>query len=340
MKGKARFQVWWPKLDKDLEEHTRHCNGCQENRSKDPEMPLFSWPVPGEVWSRIHIDFAGPFMGKMWLIVVDARSKWLEVFPMSSTSTKSTIKALEELFSRFGYPRVIVSDNGPQLTSYEFQTFCKSLNIKHARITPYHPKSNGLAERCVRTFKERMNASKGNAGTLQEKLNSFLFAYRTSLRRSTGKTPAFMMFGRELRSKLDMLFPDVEQKNDEELVQQRLQKPGSKEKVFKEDDNVWVLDKSGAGFKKGTIVKVNGSSGNIGSSSAHRWFNIGWRDGIVELRDQSGTTATQGYQQRLIDVNHVNFPWMTTTSLSEATLHLNFSWRLQLPRSRWHWQGK
>ncbi|XP_054287577.1 uncharacterized protein K02A2.6-like [Macrosteles quadrilineatus] len=232
MKGKARFQVWWPKLDKDLEEHTRHCNGCQENRSKDPEMPLFSWPVPGEVWSRIHIDFAGPFMGKMWLIVVDARSKWLEVFPMSSTSTKSTIKALEELFSRFGYPRVIVSDNGPQLTSYEFQTFCKSLNIKHARITPYHPKSNGLAERCVRTFKERMNASKGNAGTFQEKLNSFLFAYRTSLRRSTGKTPAFMMFGRELRSKLDMLFPDVEQKNDEELVQQRLQKPGSKEKVF------------------------------------------------------------------------------------------------------------
>ncbi|XP_054260519.1 uncharacterized protein K02A2.6-like [Macrosteles quadrilineatus] len=258
MKGKARFQVWWPGLDKDLEEHTKHCVGCQENRPKDMEMPLFSWTVPTEVWSRIYIDFAGPFLGKMWLIVVDARSKWLEVIPMSTTTSKATINALEELFSRLGYPKTIVSDNGPQLTSHEFQTFCKNLNIKHARITPYHPKSNGLAERCVRTFKECMSASQNNVVTVQEKLKSFLFAYRTSPKRSTGKSPAFMMFGRELRTKLDLLILDADTKLDKELVRQRLDKHESKLKVFQENDHVWVLNTSGSGFKRGKIVKVNG----------------------------------------------------------------------------------
>ncbi|XP_039298111.1 uncharacterized protein K02A2.6-like [Nilaparvata lugens] len=258
MKGKTRFQVWWPGLDKDLEEHVKHCTACQENRNRDVEMPLFSWTLPTEVWSRIHIDFAGPFLGKMWLVVVDARSKWLEVIPMSTTTTKSTINILQDLFSKFGYPRIIVSDNGPQLTSYEFQNFCKELNIKHARITPYHPKSNGLAERCVRTFKERMGISKGSTGTLQEKLNKFLFAHRTSPKRATGKTPAFMMFGRELRCKIDLLLPDVNDRVDEELVRQGNSKPRVNAKVFGEGDGVWVLDRSGKGYKKGKIVKVNG----------------------------------------------------------------------------------
>lgn len=221
MKSKSRFQVWWPKLDSDIENFLRSCTGCQENRQKDTEVPIFSWTIPSEVWSRVHIDFAGPFLGKMWLVVVDARSKWLEVIPTNGTTTRTTINHLQELFSRYGYPHTIVSDNGPQLTSFEFKSFCDSLNIKHARITPYHPKSNGLAERCVRTFKERMKASKADRNNLNEKLNSFLFAYRSTARRSTGKTPAYMMFGHELRSKLDLLRPSVEAKVDQELVQQR-----------------------------------------------------------------------------------------------------------------------
>ena len=190
MKARARFEVWWPKLDTDIEHFLKDCTGCQESREKEVEVPLFSWTLPSEVWSRIHIDFAGPFLGKMWLIVVDARSKWLEIIPTHGTTTQTTIKHLQELFSRFGYPHTIVSDNGPQLTSFEFKTFCNNLNIKHARITPYHPKSNGLAERCVKTFKKRMIASKADAGTVDRKLETFLFAYRTTPRRSTKETLA------------------------------------------------------------------------------------------------------------------------------------------------------
>lgn len=80
---------------------------------------------------------------------------------------------------------------------------------------PYHPKSNGLAERCVWTFKERMCPLENNAGTVQEKLKSILFAYRTSPKRSTRKSPAFMMISSELQTKVDLLISDVDSKLDE-----------------------------------------------------------------------------------------------------------------------------
>lgn len=258
IKSKAKFQVWWPNMDKHLEEFVQQCSGCQENRPKDTEVPVFSWTVPTEVWSRLHIDYAGPFQGKMWLIIVDAKSKWLEVIPTNNTSSANTILMLREVFTRFGLPRVIVSDNGPQFASFEFESFCKNLNIKHARITPYHPRTNGLAERCVRTFKERMEASKHDGGSLNERLQSFLLADRTSTKRSTGKTPSQMMFGRNIRTKIDLLRPDVNSKMEMEQLKQRENKKHGPEKDFSEGEEVWVQNNLGKGYKKGRIRKKNG----------------------------------------------------------------------------------
>ena len=84
----------------------------------------------------------------MYLIVVDAHSKWLEVLPMT------TATALRTLFARFGIPESLVSDNGPQFTAAEFQLFCKQNGIHHIQVAPYHPASNELAERAVQTFKK------------------------------------------------------------------------------------------------------------------------------------------------------------------------------------------
>ena len=87
----------------------------------------------------------------MFLVVVDAHSKWPEVIPVSSTTSSSTIEVLRDLFARFGIPEEIVSDNGTQFVSEDFQAFIRSNGIRHITSAPYHPATNGLAERAVQT---------------------------------------------------------------------------------------------------------------------------------------------------------------------------------------------
>ncbi len=79
--------------------------------------------------------FAGPYEGHMYLVVVDAHSKWPEVCVMDSTTSTKTIQVLKTLFSRYGLPEVLVIDNGPQFTSEEFQTFLKVNGVKHTFCT-------------------------------------------------------------------------------------------------------------------------------------------------------------------------------------------------------------
>ena len=97
-------------------------------------------------------------MGRTFLILVDAHSKWLEVVPVSTPSSQQAIKALRHIFSTHGLPEVLVADNGSAFTSMDFATFVKRNGFRHIRCAPYHPASNinGLAERAVQTFKEAM----------------------------------------------------------------------------------------------------------------------------------------------------------------------------------------
>ncbi|XP_049272396.1 uncharacterized protein K02A2.6-like [Rhipicephalus sanguineus] len=92
----------------------------------------------------------------MLLVVVDAHSKWPEVFEMRSTTAESTIRCLTELFARFGFPETIVSDNGPQFVSQEFKHFVQAMGARHVFTAPYHPSSNGLAERFIQTLKNAL----------------------------------------------------------------------------------------------------------------------------------------------------------------------------------------
>ena len=87
MKAITRSHFWWPGLDKDLEKLARTCVSCQAVKQAPASAPLHPWIWPTRPWQRVHIDFAGPFLGKMYFLVIDAHSKWGEVFPMSQTTT-------------------------------------------------------------------------------------------------------------------------------------------------------------------------------------------------------------------------------------------------------------
>ena len=165
------------------------CVGCQELAANRQKPALHRWEFPAHAWQRLHVDFAGPIDGWMLLIVVDAFSKWPEVLPMKRTIAEDTVEELRDAFARFGVREQLVSDHVPQFVSDVLRRFMAANCVRHITGAPYHPTTNGLAERLVQTFKKAVKADKSDR-SLRHKLARFLFAYRTAPHATTEKVPA------------------------------------------------------------------------------------------------------------------------------------------------------
>lgn len=208
MKALARSYVYWPNIDKDVTDFVQQCSRCASSARAPVKSKLYSWPKAKQVWSRAHIDYAGPFQGHNYLVVVDSFSKWPEIFIMTSTTSAATIAKIREINGRFGLMDIIVSDNGPQFTLHEFDEFCKVEGICHIPTPPVHPQSNGQAERFVDTFKRALTKAKGEE-SVANVLQRFLQRYRITpnVQLPNNCTPAELMLGRKMKSSLDLLKP-------------------------------------------------------------------------------------------------------------------------------------
>ena len=100
MKSLARGYVWWPGIDSDIECLVNRCNGCQMQQKQPAHVHLHPWEWLNSSWERIHVDFAGPFLGHTFLVIVDAHSKWPEVIEMKSTTAERTIQVMRTVFTR------------------------------------------------------------------------------------------------------------------------------------------------------------------------------------------------------------------------------------------------
>ena len=144
-------------MDNQIVNMVKSCSVCQESRPTSAVAPLHPWEWPSQPWSRIHLDFAGPFLDHMFLVIVDAHSKWIDVHLIQSiTSTK-----IRMVFATHGLPHKVVTDNGTSFTSEQFRTFLSQNGIIHVTTAPYNPSSNGLAERAVQTFKQGLKRTPG-----------------------------------------------------------------------------------------------------------------------------------------------------------------------------------
>ena len=210
MKALLRSFVWWPSIDPDIERAVSSCNTCQFMRSAPPTAQINPWIFPTRPWSRVHVDFAAPIDGNTYLVIVDAYSKYPDVVKMVNTTGKTTVAVLRGIFTRHGLPELLVSDNGPQFTSSEFEQFCKRNGITHQTSAAYKPSTNSQAERLVQILKQAIKQAQITNADVASVIANYLLVYCNTPHSTTGKPPSMLLMGRRLRSRLDLLNPSVE----------------------------------------------------------------------------------------------------------------------------------
>lgn len=204
--------AWWPTIRKDVCEHVKTCNICQRYKGEctKPSGLMQSTEVT-EPSHTLGIDLMGPLplskkRNTVLLVIVDYYTKWVELFPLKDSTTPKIVKILkEEIFTRWGVPRYLLSDRGPQFTSNLLGELCKDWGVGQKLTTSYHPQTN-LTERVNKTLKTMIASFVGDKhSNWYQWLPELRFAINSAHHESTGITPAQLMLGRSLKGPLERL---------------------------------------------------------------------------------------------------------------------------------------
>ena len=258
MKSLARSYVWWPKMDTNLEEKVKSCATCQSHQKSPPCSPSHPSEWLGRPWSRMHVDYAGPFMGKMFLLIIDAHSKWMDIHCVNSATSSVTIDKMRSTFASHGLPEIVGTENWFNFVSSEFKSFLQKNGIKHitsALATQVQMDSlSGRYRLLIKGWRNRVTV------LLTAKLARFLVSYPINPQSTTGESPAQLRWARSLRSHLHLLRPDVAIRVH--LAQSRQKKQHdqpSRTRGVKLGDTVSVRNYSrGSKWVPGTIIQETG----------------------------------------------------------------------------------
>ena len=197
----------------------QNCGCCKQFEAKCqiPEMELILCTQPMEL---VHVDYVGmevtvatqekPVV-KNVLVIVDHFTRYIQAFVTNNHTAHTTAQVLyNNFFSVFGFPQKLMSDQGTEFTSDVIAAMCKLLGIEKIRTTPYHPQTNGSAERVHQTLQRmigKLNPEK--CQKWPKHIGSVLIAYNATRSQVTGYSPYFLMFGQKPRLPVDLLFPTV-----------------------------------------------------------------------------------------------------------------------------------
>ena len=200
MLRRARELMYWPGMAQDIKQMADNCEACQRMKPNNQKEPLMQHEDGRAPWKKIGTDLF-EIRGRQYLVTVDYFSYYIEVDYLKSTTTRDVINKLQGHFARYGVPAEIVSDQGPQYTAAEFKRMTEEWGIIHTMSSPGHHQSNGKAEAAVKTVKHMMYKC------LEKDSNQYeaLLELRNTPRQDTGLSPAQMMFGRQIRSRLPMI---------------------------------------------------------------------------------------------------------------------------------------
>ena len=152
-KARARSTLYWPGMISEIVDIVSKCDACVENRNHQPSEKLIPHEVPSTPWEKMGTDLF-QLKNKDYLIVVDYTSKYFEVSALPNTLASTVVQHTKCIFARFGIPKTVVSDNGPQYSSHQYTTFSKEWGFPHDTSSPRYPKSNGFVERAIQTVKK------------------------------------------------------------------------------------------------------------------------------------------------------------------------------------------
>lgn len=293
-KQRLRPKVWWPSLDKDVETYIQKCHACQLVSQPPPPEPIVSTPMPDQPWSHVAIDLCGPFpTGEMLIVLVDYYSRWVEASILRTATSATIIRWLETVFSTHGYPHRITSDNGSQFVSSEFLEFLEHHGIKKHSITPLWPSANGCVERMNSVFLKAFRTAVAEEKNWKAILPDFLLAYRTTPHSTTGKSPAELLFGRQIRTKL----PEMRQtKSAVPDVRRRDEQAKEKSKVYADSKRNAKVSKAKEGDK---VLLKQGKKNKLSSHFSSEIFKVVKRRGSM--------VTLQGNNNRILkrNVSHV-----------------------------------
>lgn len=171
-------------MNRDIETQVQCCEICQQHYK------------PCEPWRKVGADLF-QLNGKDYMVVMDYYYKYSEFALLTDTSTKHVISHLKTIFARHGIPVTLVSDNRPQFSGLTFKEFAKQYGFEHVTSTPYYPQSNGLAEKAVQIVKHLLKKAAEDG----EDPHLAILNYRSTPLEG-GKSPAELLMGRKLRTKL------------------------------------------------------------------------------------------------------------------------------------------
>ena len=208
---RAAGAIWRPHISKDIKVMVESCAVCQQHRVTQREQPLKPVPLPERPWAQLGADLF-EYKKKMFLVVVDYYSRWIEVKQLTTTTSASVISRLKAIFTTFGIPDVLITDNGPQFSAGEFAAFAKNWGFGHHTTNPYKPQENGMAQRAVRTAKELLRLEDPELGLLN---------YRATPHSSTGVSPAMALMGRQVQTRLPVLSRHLMPSTPNDSIRQR-----------------------------------------------------------------------------------------------------------------------
>ena len=189
---RAREHVYWPGMNTQITDVLASCSECQKYSRSNTAEPLQPHQIPTRPWQKVGTDLFS-HEGKNYLVIVDYASGYPELLKMNTTTSNAVIVAMKSVFSRYGVPDVVMSDNGPQYSAKEFEDFAKDWDFKHITSSPHYPQSNGMAESAVKSMKSIVKKSKD--------IYKALLSDRTTPLQH-GYAPATLMMGRNLKGTL------------------------------------------------------------------------------------------------------------------------------------------
>eukprot|EP00731_Ephydatia_muelleri_P007461 Em0003g1709a len=214
MKHRLKERFYWPGCTEAVGEWCRNCISCTTRKTVAPKRraPLQTIKA-GYPMQIVSVDLMGPLPEtedgcKYVMVAVDCFTRWVEVYAIRNQEATTVAKKLvDEMFCRFSPPEQLHSDQGRQFESDLVKEICELLQIRKTRTTPYHPQCNGMVERFNRTLLDMLSTAVGNhQADWQQHIRKLCLAYNSSVHSSTGFTPFFLMFGRQAKLPIDLMY--------------------------------------------------------------------------------------------------------------------------------------